>query len=110
MCFLHRLDNDAESQTTDIAQPLFAQALRRIARLGDGFYVNWKSIDDYRQFLDQLGANLPQGEKRAKGLYQQMGATDIDLVRTSKDQIQAWIDEDERAGREYLARKTASAQ
>ncbi|WP_226018237.1 hypothetical protein, partial [Novosphingobium sp. FKTRR1] len=27
MCFLHRLDNDAESQPTDIAQPLFARAL-----------------------------------------------------------------------------------
>lgn len=62
-------------------------ALRRIAKYGDGFDINWKSVDEFRSILVQLVTNLAGGGRSASDLYKQMGATDISLVTESRDRI-----------------------
>ena len=62
-------------------------AIRRIARYGDGFYINWKSIEQFRNILDWIDANMAEGRGRAEDLYQQMGATDVAIVREAKDRL-----------------------
>jgi probable F420-dependent oxidoreductase len=56
-------------------------ALRRVAKLGDGLYINWKSVEKFRDVLAQLDTNMAGSGRDARDLYKQMGATDISLVR-----------------------------
>lgn len=67
-----------------------APALRRIAKYGDGFYINWKSADEFDAILHQLDANMAENGKSAKNLYMQMGVTDLSILSQSRRQIPAY--------------------
>lgn len=59
-------------------------ALRRVAKLGDGFYINWKTLSEYRQILDELGGYMAENGRSMLDLYRQLGATDIALLQEHK--------------------------
>ncbi|EFC86776.1 TIGR03619 family F420-dependent LLM class oxidoreductase [Parafrankia sp. EUN1f] len=62
-------------------------ALRRIARYGDGFYINWKTPEEFSGFLERLAKPMADRGRQVSDLYMQLGATDIDLVRPHKDRM-----------------------
>ena len=47
MCFSYRLDNDGESQLTDIAQHLFVRALNHPLIITVGFAVAWLAVTGF---------------------------------------------------------------
>lgn len=69
-------------------------ALRRIARHGDGFFINWKTLPEFKALLEELGKHMEAAGRKTSDLYMQLGATDIALPRASKDQL----DEYEKLG------------
>lgn len=62
-------------------------ALKRTARLGNGFYINWKSRDEFATILGQLSIYAADVGRSLADFYQQLGATDIAFVRTAKEEI-----------------------
>ena len=59
-------------------------ALRRVARYGDGFYVNWKTVPQFEHFLLELSVKLSGRDRMVSDLYMQLGASDVQLVRREK--------------------------
>lgn len=62
-------------------------ALRRIARLGDGFYINWKSLSDYKALMDELAGYMASQGRAMSQLYGQLGATEMRFVQADKAAI-----------------------
>ncbi|MEJ7935508.1 LLM class F420-dependent oxidoreductase [Sphingobium sp. AN558] len=62
-------------------------ALRRIARLGDGFYINWKSLPEYRKLMDELAGHMADRGRSMSQLYGQLGATEMSFVQAQKAAI-----------------------
>lgn len=63
--------------------------------------------------IEEAVTRLSEDEKRQLMLFVMRSLQPDEMPEPrifTKEQIQAWIDEDERAGREYLTRKKASAQ
>lgn len=62
-------------------------ALRRIAKYGDGLYVNWKTLAEFEQLLGDLAVHMADNGRDPSTLYKQLGATDTKLVRGAKDHL-----------------------
>ena len=62
-------------------------ALRRIAKYGDGFYINWKAPAEFADLLDRLGGEMAEKGRDVSELYMQLGATDVELVRAHKQKL-----------------------
>lgn len=59
-------------------------ALRRIARYGDGFCINWKRLPEFGDLLDALAPSMDAADREVRDLYMQLACTDADLVRAEK--------------------------
>jgi probable F420-dependent oxidoreductase len=62
-------------------------ALSRIAKFGDGFYINWKSPPEFSDLLERLSVNMTANGRQLSELYMQLGATDIELVLAQKEKF-----------------------
>ncbi|WP_340318187.1 LLM class F420-dependent oxidoreductase [Rhizorhabdus argentea] len=62
-------------------------ALRRIARHGDGFYINWKTLPEFEALLDELATHMAESGRSVSSLYKQLGASELHLVQSQKDAI-----------------------
>jgi probable F420-dependent oxidoreductase len=62
-------------------------ALRRIARHGDGFCINWKTLPEFEELLDALASCMTASGRQVSDLYMQLACTDADLVRAEKDNL-----------------------
>lgn len=62
-------------------------ALRRVAKYGDGFYINWKNLAELSHILEVLSQHMADNHREMSSLYKQLGATDIGLVQAEKDRI-----------------------
>jgi len=67
-------------------------ALQRIARHGDGFCVNWKSLSEFRALLDSLTPCVAAEGRQLSDLYMQLACTDPDLVRAERDNLGTYED------------------
>jgi probable F420-dependent oxidoreductase len=65
-------------------------ALQRIARHGDGFCINWKSLTAFRALLDALAPCLTAQGRQLSDLYMQLACTDPDLVRAERGNLGAY--------------------
>jgi probable F420-dependent oxidoreductase len=65
-------------------------ALRRIAKYGDGFYINWKTLPEFKTILDRLASDMAHNARQVSELYKQLGATKIELVQSEKERIPAY--------------------
>jgi probable F420-dependent oxidoreductase len=65
-------------------------ALRRIAKYGDGFHINWKTLSEFRHILRELALNMADSGRQVSDLYKQLAATKIELVQTQKDNLSAY--------------------
>jgi len=62
-------------------------ALQRIARHGDGFCINWKSLTEFRALQDALEPCLEAQGRQLSDLYMQLACTDPDLVRAERSHL-----------------------
>jgi probable F420-dependent oxidoreductase len=62
-------------------------ALRRIARYGDGFYMNWKTYPEFELLVAQLSVNMAHNGRKVSGLYMQLAALEHGLVSTNKSKL-----------------------
>ncbi|WP_176599228.1 MULTISPECIES: LLM class F420-dependent oxidoreductase [Sphingobium] len=62
-------------------------AMRRIAKYGDGFHINWKTPSEFQRFLDELAPHMANNGKEISSLYKQLAAMDVALVRAQKDRL-----------------------
>lgn len=62
-------------------------ALKRIAKYGDGFYINWKTIPEFKAILEELAVHMADNQREISSLYKQLAATDIELMRAEKDRL-----------------------
>lgn len=62
-------------------------ALRRVARLGNGFYINWKTLSEYQQILEELAGYMADHGRTMSELYRQLAAPQIGLVQQNKAAI-----------------------
>lgn len=60
-------------------------AIRRIARYGDGFYINWKSLPELDLFIAALTDQMERNGRAVSSLYKQVATTDVALIRAAKD-------------------------
>lgn len=65
-------------------------ALRRIARHGDGFYINWKTLPEFTALIDELTPLMAGVGRSVADLHLQLAATDVELVRSARDQLAAY--------------------
>ncbi|MFC4594719.1 TIGR03619 family F420-dependent LLM class oxidoreductase [Sphingobium tyrosinilyticum] len=62
-------------------------ALRRIAKYGDGFHINWKTLAQLERLLGDLAVHMADNGRVVSSLYKQLAATDIALVRAAKNDL-----------------------
>jgi probable F420-dependent oxidoreductase len=62
-------------------------ALRRIARYGDGFHINWKTIPQFKAILAELAVYMGDNQREISSLYKQLAVTEIELIRAEKDRL-----------------------
>ncbi|CAB3735818.1 LLM class F420-dependent oxidoreductase [Paraburkholderia rhynchosiae] len=62
-------------------------ALRRIAKYGDGFQINWKTFPEFKRILDELTTIMADSGRQLSDLYKQLAATNIELVQAEKDNL-----------------------
>lgn len=62
-------------------------AMRRIAKYGDGFYINWKTVPELERFLAELAVHMATNQRDMSSLYKQVAITDIASIRAEKDRL-----------------------
>ena len=67
-------------------------ALRRMARHGDGFCINWKNLAEFQGLLDSLAPCMAAEGRQLSDLYMQLACTDPDLVRAERGNLGTYED------------------
>lgn len=62
-------------------------AMRRIAKYGDGFYINWKTVPELQKFLDDLAVHMAGQQREMSSLYKQVATTNIAYIRAEKERL-----------------------
>lgn len=61
-----------------------APALRRVAKYGDGFHINWKTLAEFESILNEIASYMTGSDRQVADLYKQLAATKIELVQAAK--------------------------
>ena len=65
-------------------------ALRRVARHGDGFYVNWKTLPEFTALMGDLTPLMEAAGRSVSDLHLQLAATDVEQVRSELVDLDAY--------------------
>ena len=68
-------------------------AMRRVARHGNGFYINWKTLPEFKALIDDLTPLMEAAGRSVSDLHLQLAATDVEQVRNELAHLDAYEDE-----------------
>lgn len=61
-----------------------APALERVAKYGDGFHINWKTLGELESIIAKISSYMAGSSRSVADLYMQVAATKIGLVQRAK--------------------------
>lgn len=62
-------------------------ALRRVARHGDGFCINWKTLPEFRGLITALKPEMTKTGRSVSDLYMQLACTTTEPVRAEREHL-----------------------